>query len=135
MNIKFFGDIRNQGKLQVHEQLFKLEGGPETLIEVETKFEVKAVLLNSGTKGYARVLLDPASISFFLSNMNLIEDQLDRSYIWMILRDHLKLCMLSPKDYLQCIIGSIEQENEQNTLSYLLTQVSFIMGNWIQSQD
>jgi hypothetical protein len=73
---------------------------------------VKAVLLNSGTKGYARVLLDPQSISFFLANMNMIDDQLDRSYIWMLLRDHLKLCMLSPKDYLKCIIGSIGQENE-----------------------
>jgi hypothetical protein len=73
-------------------------------------------MLNSGTLGYARVLLDEDSINFFLKNISLIDDQLDRSYMWMILRDHIVLCNVTPKAYLECVIDNIMNENEQSTL-------------------
>jgi aminopeptidase N len=129
MNIKFIGEHQ-----KVHIQQFMLEG-PQTTIESTCKFEVKAALPNSGTLGYARVLLDDASIAYFLANMKSVKDQADRTYIWMILRDHIKLLSVSPKAYLECIILNIDNESEQNTLSYLLSQVSFMMDNWINPSD
>lgn len=93
------------------------------------------MLLNSGTLGYARVVLDQASIPYFLQNIDKIDDQLDRTYMWMILRDHIVLCEVSPKSYLECIISNIMNENEQSTLNFLLNQFSHILTYWIEDKD
>lgn len=60
-------------------------------------FKPKAVLVNSKNKGYCRSVLDPESLEFFLANISKIEVDHDRSLIWRILGDNLKLSVLKPE--------------------------------------
>lgn len=53
----------------------------------------------------------------------------------MILRDHIVLCKVSPKDYLDCVIQNIMNEIEQSTLSFLLNQFQYILTYWIEDAD
>ena len=40
-------------------------------------------------------------------NIKHIEDQLDRSYIWYLLYDHIDLLKVLPNEYLDCVISNI----------------------------
>jgi hypothetical protein len=57
----------------------------------------EAVLLNANNKGYARVVLDQESLNFMLQNLTKIKSDLNRSYIWRILSDTIKLKEVTPE--------------------------------------
>ena len=55
--------------------------------------------------------------------------------MWMILRDHIVLCEVSPKSFLDCVIQNIMNEDEQSTLSFLLSQFQHILSYWVADED
>lgn len=59
------------------------------------KAKPTAVLLNANNKGYCRVTLDDASKSFFLANLSICKDDINRSNIWRIICDNMKLGLIT----------------------------------------
>lgn len=131
IQVKLFGEDPSQYIVQK----FKLNAETFTELEVKAGFKVRAALLNSGNLGYARVLLDDQSTSYFLEKIGSIEDQLDRSYVWMILRDHVKLCKVSPSEYIECFVKNMGIETDQMTLTYLTANVEFILGHFLKNEQ
>ena len=72
--------------------------------------------MNANLKGYCRTVIDPKSLDFFLHNLSLIEDELNRSYIWRTLWDNLKINIVSVEQYLQCFIKHFFKETEEYTM-------------------
>lgn len=134
IQVKLFGKVEG-GKVETHVQKIKIEAKEETHIECTSSFKPEAALLNSGNFGYARVLINPATCSYFLSHIGKVEEQLDRSYLWMILYDQLTLCNITPKQYIQCFIENIAIETEQTTLIYLTRKIAYIMKYFIKDED
>lgn len=70
--MKFFA-VGDNGQLLEHEEGFHLKPEPETIIQcADLPFQPQAALPNSSNLGYARVLLDEASIAFFTKNLKLL---------------------------------------------------------------
>jgi hypothetical protein len=92
---------------KVHEQQFSLKAEGVTEFELLEGFKTAAVLLNSSNLGYARVLLDSKSTQYFLENLSTVESQLDRTYIWMLLYDQVKMCKVTPVEYLKCFLRHV----------------------------
>ena len=79
-----------------------------------------AVLVNANNKGYCRVVLDPESLKFFLQNLSMIEDDLNRNYVWRILCDNLKIKIVTPDEFIQCVNDHLIKETEENTMMVVL---------------
>jgi hypothetical protein len=58
-------------------------------VGIEQKPE--AILVNANAKGYCRTVFDEGSLHYYLENLSLIVDDLNRSYIWRTLWDILKI--------------------------------------------
>lgn len=95
IRVKLFAQDQD-GNLQQHVQQFTLEAASETILDCDAPFKPEAALLNSGNLGYARVLLSEPECQFFLKHLAKVGDQLDRTYLWMILYDHLKMQRVKP---------------------------------------
>ena len=60
-----------------------------TEINCEAPFVPEAALLNAGNYGFCQVALDDKMVGFFLENLGLIESDIDRSLLWIVLRDQV----------------------------------------------
>ena len=83
-------------------------------------FKPKGVLVNANNKGYCRVIFDADSINFFTKNVSMIKDDVNRSNIWRILCDNMRLNIISGQDLLKCVITHLESEEEEFTLPIVL---------------
>ena len=83
-----------------------------TEIECTANFKPITCLVNSGNLGFARVQLDDNSIQYFLKNIGNIEDQLDRTYMWMILKNHVHQCKVHPEAFVDCFIKNFSIESD-----------------------
>lgn len=90
MQVKLFG-AESDGELPEHVERFKLLNQAATSVPLKIPFEPVAALLNSGNLGYARVLLDDDSLYYFIANFDKIPTQLDRSQLYIIFFDCVKL--------------------------------------------
>jgi hypothetical protein len=64
-----------------------------------------AILPNSSNKGYCRVVLDEASIKHFVAHfMEQHVTTYNRTYLWRILFDHIKMLKMQPKQFLDIVI-------------------------------
>ena len=61
-----------------------------------------------------------------------VEDQLDRTYLWMILFDSLKRKKIQPFEYIDLFIDNIHIETEQATLVYIIGKVSYIQQYFLK---
>lgn len=99
----------NEGDEVLHEQLIDValydQDGTERIFsniilqaenytyDVITGLEIKpaAILVNANNKGYCRVVFEKESLHYFLEHLNLIESDLNRTYIWRTLTDNMKI--------------------------------------------
>ena len=134
MLIKLF-TLDDDGQLQTHTESVHLLARKETKIEISPPFQPQAILLNSGIQGYARVILDFQSVKFMLENISKLGDQLDRSYVWSLLGDHIRLLLLPPKQYIECFLKNIEHEEEQMTVQRILAEVAKVIAQNLEDDD
>ena len=73
-------------------------------------FQPAAVLVNANLKGYCRVYLDQSSLVFFLANLSKIKNTLNRTYLYRVLFDQIKMRNLKPNEYLECIFTHLVVE-------------------------
>lgn len=70
-----------------------------------------AVLPNSSNKGYCRVVLDHASIEHFVAHfMESHVNTYNRTYLWRILFDHIKMKKMHPNKFLEIVITNLIHE-------------------------
>lgn len=94
-----------------------------------------AALVNASNQGYARVILDNSSIEYFLANISSIKMQADRTQTWQVLHDHVRMCKVSPADFLKCVIEHISNESEQRTLSMIIAKTAYVMANFLEQDQ
>lgn len=92
-------------------------------------------MLNSGNLGYARVFLDDESIAYFMEHIGKVDDQLDRTYLWMLLFDSLKRKKITPTEYIDFFLKNIQLETEQMTLVYIIGKVSYIQQYFLKEDS
>ena len=90
MQVKLFG-VENESEIVEHTKKFTLLNQTVTEVHIKIPFKPDAALLNSGNLGYARVLLDDDSLKFFIANFDRLPTQLDRSQLYIIFFDCVKL--------------------------------------------
>jgi aminopeptidase N len=100
-------------------------------VHLQTSFKPVAALLNSGNLGYARVLLDGDSLKFFLANFDKIPAQLDRSQLYIIFFDCVKLLQISPQEFLDMFLKAAQKENEMATLCFLIEKARYILKYFV----
>ena len=86
-----------------------------------------AILLNANNKGYCRVTLDKDSRNFFLEHLQKCQDDLNRSNIWRIICDNMKMGLVSAQEFIKCFNDHILAENEEYTLPVVLASLQWIL--------
>ena len=78
---------------------YQLESGHSTKIVVDLGKQVtpEACVANYGCQGCLSTMLDELSIKFLLSKMSQIRNQTERSQLWTVLAEHLKMLKVSPE--------------------------------------
>ena len=56
----------------------------------------------------------------------MIEDDINRSNVWRIICDNMKLGLISGEEVIKCVISHIGEEDEEYTLPIVLQAVSWI---------
>ena len=87
------------------------------------KKKPSAVLLNANNKGYCRVTFDITSKSFFLANLSQCKDVINRSNIWRIICDNMKLGLITHEEVIECFNKHIVSETEEYTLPVILATI------------
>ena len=72
-----------------------------------------AILLNANNKGYCRITLDKESKSFFLGNLSKCQDDINRSNIWRIICDNMKMGLITGTEVIECFNKHIAGETEE----------------------
>ena len=114
---------------------FTLLASPETVLESTCPFKPQVAILNASNKGYADILFDSASIKFFLMNIAKLPTQLNRSYVWINLFTHIEKFDVALLDFSKCLVKNICIEEEQNTLSFLLTGVASVIKLYVEDSS
>lgn len=86
-----------------------------------------AVLINANNKGYARVLLDQESLKFVYENLHRFKSDINRSYLWRTLCDLIKIYLVKPNDFLQCLIDHIVLEDEEYTMPVVFENALWVL--------
>lgn len=71
--------------------------------------KIDGVVINANLKGYCRVVLDPSHMNFFMDNIGLM-DEVNRSYMWHILYDHVLMNQAEPREFFLTVQKNIEAE-------------------------
>jgi len=82
-------------------------------------------MVNANNKGYCRVLLDQASLDFFVEYLSEI-DPVNRCYLWRILFDHVTLLKLAPIEFIQAVNSHLGNESEGQIVPFILERVCWI---------
>jgi len=114
-NPRVVADVRVQSAPQTKDAVTGLEQLP------------CAVLVNANNKGYCRTVIDPHSLPFFLENLSSIEDSLNRSLIWRVLCDNMKLGVISAEQFIVCVEKHLIKETEEITMSVVLATLQFVL--------
>ena len=94
-----------------------------------------AILLNANNKGYCRVTLDKDSKSFFLVNLSKCQDDINRSNIWRIICDNMKLGLITGTEVIECFNKHMVGETEEYTLPVILAAVQWILLYKVNRND
>ena len=94
-----------------------------------------AILLNANNKGYCRVTLDKDSKSFFLGNLSKCQDDINRSNIWRIICDNMKLGLITGTEVIECFNKHIVGETEEYTLPVILAAIQWILLYKVNRND
>lgn len=94
-----------------------------------------AILLNANNKGYCRVTLDKDSKSFFLGNLSKCQDDINRSNIWRIICDNMKMGLITGTEVIECFNKHIVGETEEYTLPVILAAIQWILLYKVNRND
>jgi hypothetical protein len=86
-----------------------------------------AVMPNSNNRGYCRALLDEASLAHFVKYLSAEHiSAYDRTYLWKILYDQVRLLSFSPLNYIKTILAHLASETVEEILRYILMKAVHI---------
>lgn len=94
-----------------------------------------AILLNANNKGYCRVTLDKDSKNFFLGNLSKCQDDINRSNIWRIICDNMKMGLITGAEVIECFNKHIISETEEYTLPVILATIQWILLYKVNRND
>jgi hypothetical protein len=94
-----------------------------------------AILLNANNKGYCRITLDKDSKSFFLGNLSKCQDDINRSNIWRIICDNMKMGLITGTEVIECFNKHIVGESEEYTLPVILAAIQWILLYKVNRND
>ncbi len=89
------------------------------------------VLVNDDDLAYAKVRLDPASLTTAIDNLAAIGDPLARSIVWGSAWDATRDGELRARDYVRLVLGNIATETESTTIRTTLTQLATVARMYV----
>jgi aminopeptidase N len=91
------------------------------------------VLLNDDDLAYAKIRLDPASLSVAIENLAAIESPLARSLVWGSAWDATRDAETSPRDFVRLVLNNIATETESTTLRTVLGQLVLTATQYVST--
>ena len=86
----------------------------ETVLAYDGCKGYKAILLNFEDHTFAKNIIDPASLSFFIKNINSIRDLLSRTLIWRSFFEMIKDAKMTSHQFVDVVTGSLAQESSDS---------------------
>lgn len=89
------------------------------------------ILLNDDDLAYAKIRLDPASLSAAIGQLSNIASPLARSLVWGSVWDSTRDAETPARDYVRLVLGNIATETESTTLRTTLGQVTLAATQYV----
>jgi len=86
----------------------------ETVIEYDGSKHYKAILLNFEDHTFAKNIIDPVSLDFFIKNINNIKDILSRTLIWRSFFEMVKDGKMTSHKFVEVVITALANETSDS---------------------
>lgn len=94
-----------------------------------------AFIINYGAHGYAKFVIDEASLTMFETKLHQVEDRLTRNQIYGILYDMIKSGHISGSRVMHIMSNNLKQETAEEVLATQLSQyVPSIIGKYLPTE-
>ncbi|MEO6944027.1 MAG: aminopeptidase N [Lacisediminihabitans sp.] len=118
-----FYDLVNGALARVHQVEIDIDGASTTVAELVGLAKPALVLVNDDDLAYAKIRLDPDSLSVATKNLAAIKDPLARSLVWGAAWDATRDAELKASDYVHLVLRNIATETESTTIRTTLSQL------------
>ena len=82
---------------------------PEVITHYDGSHNYKAVLLNFEDHTFAKNVIDPVSLEFFIKNVNNIKDILSRTLIWRSFFEMVKDAKMTSHKFVEVVTTALAQ--------------------------
>lgn len=82
----------------------------QTVVEYDGSKGYKAILLNFQDHTFAKNIIDPVSLDFFIKNINHIKDILSRTLIWRSFFEMVKDARMTSHKFVQVVVTALAKE-------------------------
>lgn len=86
----------------------------ETLVEYDGSRQYKAILLNFEDHTFAKNIIDPVSLDFFIKNINSIKDILSRTLIWRSFFEMVKDARMTSHKFVEVVTTALAKESSDS---------------------
>ncbi len=118
-----FGVYRDTGDGLVRTERIERDiDGPETVIDELVGLAADAVIVNDDDLTYAKVRLDPRTLSALVDGLSGIRSALSRAVVWSSSWDACRDAQLPAHDYVELVLNGLAVESGATTLRSLLFQ-------------
>lgn len=82
----------------------------ETIVEYNGSKKYRAILLNFEDHAFAKNIIDPVSLDFFVKGINSIKDILSRTLIWRSFFEMIKDAKMTTHKFVEVVTTSLQNE-------------------------
>jgi len=118
-----FYDLVDGALVRVHRVETDIDGASTAIPELVGLAKPALVLVNDEDLAYAKIRLDPESLTVAIENLSAIKDPLARALVWGAAWDATRDSELKASDYVRLVLGNIATETESTTIRTTLAQL------------
>jgi len=118
-----FYDLLDGALVQIHQVEIDVDGASTAVPELVGLAKPALVLVNDDDLAYAKIRLDPDSLSVAIEHLSAIQNPLARSLVWGAAWDATRDAELKASDYVRLVLRNIATETESTTIRTTLAQL------------
>jgi aminopeptidase N len=117
-------DFRGDELVRTHRVELDVDGELTNVDELVGVRRGALVLVNDDDLAYAKIRLDPQSLTVAIEHLSDIADPLARALVWGSVWDSTRDAETAPSDYVDLVLGNIATETESTTVRTTLMQLA-----------
>lgn len=117
-------DFQGDALVRTHRVELDVDGETTSVAELIGVPRGALVLVNDDDLAYAKIRLDPQSLTVAIEHLSDITDPLARALVWGSVWDATRDAETAPSDYVDLVLGNIAAETESTTVRTTLLQLA-----------